>query len=89
MMQEPLHAPSADDIAGAIMEMLNTLHVLNGVDDVPFSENVARAVERFDRPELRTELVRRLYREDAEPFAPSPAPSDRPTGNGKEATNAR
>lgn len=64
--------PSPDDIVGAILEMLNTLHLLSGLDGydpgdgrpvvhVPFADNVTRAVERFDKPELRSELVRLLY----------------------------
>jgi hypothetical protein len=63
-----------DDIAGAILYMLNVLHLLNGMDGydpgdgrpvmhVPFADNVTEAVERFDRPELRSELVRLLYAE--------------------------
>lgn len=64
--------PTPDEIAGAIMGMLNTLHLLNGLDGydpgngrpiahVPFADNIAKAVERFDKPALRQELVRLLY----------------------------
>lgn len=50
-----------NEIAGAILQMLNTLHLLNGLPNIPFSENVKLAVERFDRAELREQLVNRLY----------------------------
>lgn len=51
-------------IASAIMGMLNTLHLLNGLDGVPFAENVAGAVRDFDRPDLRTALAHRLFNYD-------------------------
>lgn len=71
-MAEPV--PTPDEIAGAVLLMLNTLHMLNGLDDyvpswggepvrVPFPENIAEAVEHFDKPALRGELVRLLYQE--------------------------
>lgn len=52
-----------DEIATAILQMLNTLHLLNALkdEDVPFAQNVHDAVERFDKPELRSMLVSLLY----------------------------
>lgn len=68
---------TADEIAGAIMAMFNTLLLLEGMSgyksddpqladippfpDIPFQENIDEAVRRFDQPRIRQELVRRIY----------------------------
>lgn len=53
--------PTPDQITMAILEMINTLILIDGLSDTPFPENVSGAVKRFDRPDIRTSLSRRLY----------------------------
>ena len=53
--------PTPDQISSAILEMLNTLLLLEDLPDIPFPENVKRAIRGFDTPKLRSSLVSRLY----------------------------
>lgn len=53
--------PTADEIATAILEMFNTLVLIDGLPETPFTENVRGAIAKFDKPKLRTSLSRRLF----------------------------
>ena len=54
--------PTSDQIAVAILQMLDTLKLVDDMPGLPFPENVKRAIADFDKPKLRTSLSRRLYR---------------------------
>lgn len=53
--------PTADEIGSAILLMFNTLLIIDGEPGLVWQENVTEAIERFDRPELRSRLVELLY----------------------------
>ncbi|MDP3792987.1 MAG: hypothetical protein Q8Q89_04665 [bacterium] len=53
--------PTPDQISMAILQMLNNLKLIDGMEILSFPENVAKAIKDFDRPELRLSLARRLY----------------------------
>ncbi|GEM_PF-5220335 len=57
----PANEPETDVITNAILQMFNTLVLLDGDPETPFPENVKKAVEDFDKPVLRTSFSRRLY----------------------------
>jgi len=62
--------PTPDQIATAILLMINTLKLIQDMSGLPFAKNVNRAIEEFDKPELRTSLVNRLYH--PENYIPQP-----------------
>jgi len=73
-----------DEVAGAVLEMLCTLQLLDGLAQhvpadgreptrVPFDDNVRRAVAGFDQPRIREALVAALYAPADVTGAPSAA----------------
>ena len=53
--------PTPDQIATAIHLMISTLKLIQNMPNLPFANNVREAIEKFDKPELRSSLVERLY----------------------------
>jgi hypothetical protein len=57
--------PTPDEICGAILKMMSTLHILDAISrkgaKVPFAKNIREALDGFDKPDIRNELVERLY----------------------------
>lgn len=72
MANTPKNEPTPDQIALTILQMLNTLHLLDCFPDIPFFDNVQRAIKEFDTPEIRSSLVDRLYH--PEKYAAQSAP---------------
>ena len=62
--------PTPDQIASAIHRMIATLKLINGMPSLPFPENIKQAIAEFDKPELRTSMVNRLYH--PEKYVPKP-----------------
>ena len=62
--------PTPDQIAGAIQLMISTLKLLPGMPGLPFEDNVRQAITAFDKPELRTSMVNRIYH--PEKYVPRP-----------------
>ncbi len=68
---QPANEPTLDEISIAILEMLNTLLLVDG-PETPFHKTVKQAIQKFDKPELRAALVNRLYH--PEKYVPSTNP---------------
>ena len=55
------HRPlTTQEILDSVMELYNTLLLIDGLIDTPGRENVADAIRRFNAPGLRPELARRV-----------------------------
>ena len=55
------HRPlDTEEILSSVMDLYNTLLLIDGLIDTPIRENVADAIKRFNAPGLRPELARRV-----------------------------
>lgn len=53
--------PTPDQICTAVLLMISALKLIKNMPGLPFRKNVEEAITNFDKPELRTSLVERLY----------------------------
>lgn len=55
------HRPlTTDEILNSVMDLYNSLLIIDGLIDTPVREQVQDAIKRFNAPGLRPELARRV-----------------------------
>lgn len=68
--------PTADEITNILLRMNGLLILLEGEPDLIFSREVTELILKFNQPELRRSLARRLYH--PEEYVSVPKPSSGP-----------